>query len=88
MTHSASGKTGIHKTHAHGASAETGERKADIYELAHKAGEKARQLVDEAGAEFSDQAGTVAEAIRRKPLQAGAIMAGVGFLLGLFLRRR
>lgn len=60
----------------------------DLREAAHDAGEKVRDIYDMATGESRDALAAARKQIRSNPLAAGAIAAGVGFLLSAFLRRR
>jgi ElaB/YqjD/DUF883 family membrane-anchored ribosome-binding protein len=62
--------------------------KNDLSEIARDAGRKARQYVDSGEQSLSGVTHAVAELIREKPVQSGLIAAGIGFALGLLLRRK
>jgi len=62
--------------------------KDDVQEAAHKAGVKVREAYDNASEETRDVVAATEKQIRRHPFAAGAIAAGVGFVLGALLRRR
>lgn len=62
--------------------------KDDIAVLANKAGHKLREVVDSASDETRDAKATIIKEVRQHPVQAGAIAAGIGFVLGFLLRRR
>ncbi len=55
---------------------------------ANQAGRKVRELIDTATHEARDATATAEQQIRSHPLAAGAIAAGVGFLIGALFRRR
>lgn len=58
-----------------------------VSELANAAQDKLSETVDQAQALAHDQYDKLATAIRRNPLQAAGIAAGVGFVLALVARR-
>jgi ElaB/YqjD/DUF883 family membrane-anchored ribosome-binding protein len=60
----------------------------DMQQIMREAGKRSRELMDSAGGEFSDATEAVAKVIRKKPLQSGGILLGVGVVLGLLMRRR
>lgn len=60
----------------------------DLREVAHDAGQKVREIYDTATHQGRDASAIVQKQIRSNPLAAGAIAAGIGFLLGALLRRR
>jgi len=62
--------------------------RGDLREAAHNAGQKVREIYDTATHEGRDASALVQKQIRSNPLAAGAIAAGVGFLLGALFRRR
>ena len=62
--------------------------KKDAQHSAHEAGRKARELIDGATHEARDAVAATEKQIRKNPLAAGAIAAGIGFLLGALLRRK
>jgi len=57
-------------------------------DLAHKAGHKLREVMDSASDEARDVTAATIRQVRSNPVQSSMIAAGVGFLLGLLLRRR
>lgn len=56
-------------------------------DLANAAQEKISETVDQAQALAQDQYDKLAATIRRNPLQAAGIAAGIGFVLALMARR-
>lgn len=62
--------------------------KDDVAVLAHKAGHKLREVIDTASDEARDAKATIIKEVRQHPMQASAIAAGIGFVLGFLLRRR
>lgn len=57
-------------------------------DTAYQVGQKIRKVVDIANDDMRDVTAAVTKQVRNNPLQASAIAAGVGLLLGLLLRRR
>jgi len=76
------------KAHEGGAEKCASNVKADLHDIARAAGRSSRTLIDAASHELEGSAHSVAEAIREKPFQSGAIALGLGVLLGMFFRRR
>lgn len=60
---------------------------ATIGDLAETAKDRISETVDQAQAAAQEQYDKLATVIRRNPLQAAGIAAGVGFLLALLARR-
>jgi len=56
-------------------------------DLANAAQDKISETVDQAQALAQDQYDKLAATIRRNPLQAAGIAAGIGFVLALMARR-
>ena len=68
---------------------ETGDKvKGDLQALARDAGKKARKYVAAHEQTLTGATQTVAELIREKPVQSGLIAAGLGFVLGMLVRRK
>lgn len=63
-------------------------RHDDVCCSANQAGRKVRQFLDTATHETRDATAAVEKQIRRNPLAASAIAAGIGFLAAAFFRRR
>lgn len=61
--------------------------KHDMNKAARQAGISARKLLDFANDEFEYVTDVVKTEIRANPIKSGAIALGVGFVLGLILRR-
>lgn len=62
--------------------------KDDVAVLANKAGHKLREVIDTASDEARDAKATIIKEVRQHPVQASAIAAGIGLVLGFLLRRR
>lgn len=62
--------------------------KDEACSTANEVGHKLREFVDHASHEARDALATTEKQIREHPMKASAIAAGVGFLLGVLLRRR
>jgi ElaB/YqjD/DUF883 family membrane-anchored ribosome-binding protein len=60
---------------------------ATVSDLANTAQDKISETVDQAQALAQDQYDKLVSTIRRNPLQAAGIAAGVGFVLALLARR-
>lgn len=60
----------------------------DLRETALHAGQKVRGIYDKAAHQGRDATAVFEKQVRSKPLEASLIAAGIGFLLGSFLRRR
>jgi ElaB/YqjD/DUF883 family membrane-anchored ribosome-binding protein len=58
-----------------------------VKDFAHNAQDKLNETVEQAQALASEQYDKLAASIRRNPLQAAGIAAGVGFVLALLARR-
>ncbi len=58
-----------------------------VSDLANTAQDKISETVDQAQALAQDQYDKLVSTIRRNPLQAAGIAAGVGFVLALLARR-
>ncbi len=71
-----------HHTHPVG-----GDLSGTTAELANAAQEKAAEVVDQAQAIAQDQYDHLIASIRRNPLQAAGIAAGIGFVIALAARR-
>lgn len=56
--------------------------------LAHKAGHALREAVDTASGSALGISENIMNDVRRHPLRTSTAAAGLGFLLGLLLRRR
>ena len=63
------------------------EVKDGLQNAAQDAGHKVRKIYDHARDDFRHAADNVTYQIRSKPVQSAAIAAGVGFLVGLLVRR-
>jgi ElaB/YqjD/DUF883 family membrane-anchored ribosome-binding protein len=61
--------------------------RADLQNLTSTVGRIAKGQVNRAQGKAMETANEAEEAIRRNPLQAVAIAAGLGFLFGVFTRR-
>jgi ElaB/YqjD/DUF883 family membrane-anchored ribosome-binding protein len=59
----------------------------DARELASNAQERLSDTVEQAQALAQEQYDKLADSIRRNPLQAAGIAAGIGFVLALLARR-
>lgn len=59
----------------------------DVRNMAGKAGQKMRQLMDSATSEVCNATGTVKKQIEEKPIQYSVAALGIGFLIGLLVRR-
>lgn len=60
----------------------------DLSECASEAGRKVRAFIDTATDQTRDAVAGVNKQVRKNPLQATAIAAGIGFVVGALLRRR
>lgn len=56
-------------------------------DIATETGERIATIANQAGVTAQEQLDRLAEAIRRKPVQAAGIAAGIGFMLALLARR-
>jgi ElaB/YqjD/DUF883 family membrane-anchored ribosome-binding protein len=54
---------------------------------ASETGERVADMAEQAGAAAQEQLDRLADMIRRKPVQAAGIAAGIGFVLALLARR-
>lgn len=68
--------------------ATAGKVREDLNEAAYEAGCKARRYIESSENAIADAAGSLSSLIKEKPVQAGLIAAGIGFLLGLLFQRR
>ena len=60
---------------------------SDTERPAEVAGERLASAASQAGVAAQEQMDRLADAIRRKPVQAAGIAAGIGFVLALLARR-
>lgn len=58
-----------------------------VNEAAHSVGKNIRSFISTADGEIREAAETVRTQIKSHPLQAAGVALGVGFLLGLLVRR-
>ena len=72
-------------THRHRSTASTASRQ--VNDLANTAQDKFNETVEQAQALAQEQYDKMAASIRRNPLQAAGIAAGIGFVLALLARR-
>lgn len=56
-------------------------------DMAAEAGDRVAAMANQAGQTAQEQIDRLAEIIRRKPVQAAGIAAGIGFMLALLARR-
>jgi len=61
--------------------------KDDLEAVARRTGRHVRDLADSAGQNLGDLSETLKNTISQKPLKAGAVILGVGFVLGVLYRR-
>ena len=54
---------------------------------AERAGDQIAEVAGQAGVKAQEQLDRLADAIRRRPVQAAGIAAGIGFVLALLARR-
>lgn len=60
----------------------------DACECAEELGQKVRAFMDGTAGQARDVMAGASKQVRSNPLQAAAIAAGVGFILGALLRRK
>lgn len=60
----------------------------DLCQSAEEAGRKVRKLIDNTTEQARDVMAGASKQVRSNPLQATAIAAGIGFLIGALLRRK
>jgi ElaB/YqjD/DUF883 family membrane-anchored ribosome-binding protein len=69
------------------ASHTAGAVKDDLEEVARRTGRHVRDLADSAGHNLGDIGEALAHTMRKKPLKSGAVVLGIGFVLGMLYRR-
>jgi len=65
----------------------TSEAKDNLVAMSNRAGHKVRNFIDSASDEFTHASKTVTEHVHDKPMQSSLMALGIGFVLGILLRR-
>ena len=63
------------------------ETRADLRDSANRAGQKVRRFINTASDELSGATSTVTSQVRSHPMQSSFMALGLGFVLGMMLRR-